>query len=215
MDVISPVLSAALSVLIGTSESNLQVKPGDYVAKQSIGIAMQYPDYPAGCEPMSLCILLKAYSYEVTIPEIMSYFNVTDNDFLYGYYGSIYSEGAAYPPAVVMAANRYLNEQRSRLTAVNISLSSWDTIESYIREGKPLMVWTTIDFTDPDMLDWNIDGHHMYSNEHCVVLYDVDADSVYISDPIEGLIERPKQDFERIWKLCGSMAVMVDIFKEC
>ena len=46
-------------------------------------------------------------------------------------------------------------------------------------------------------------------NEHCVVLYGVDGDSVLVSDPLEGLVEGDAEAFAQIYEACGSRAVLV------
>lgn len=209
------VSAIAAALIFSLSTPSYQVKLGDYFAVDSVGVYIQMPDYPAGCEPASLSLLLKSYSYEANIDELMGYFDLTTDDFVHGYWGSIYSEGAAYPPAVVEAANRYLSEQGSRLEAREITGYNWDAIERLIFDGKPIMMWCTTDYAYPYYLDiWEIDGYYMYANEHCVVLYGVDEENVYVSDPLQGLISYPKEEFERIWVLCGSMAVILDISEE-
>lgn len=209
----SNIVVAAISAALATALTvpNYQVEPGDYHATDSVGIALQNPDYPAGCEPISLTLLLNSYSYDIGMPDIMEYFDITTNDFVNGFWGSIYSEGAAYPGAVVTAANRYLEEQNSKLRARAISGYSWDVIKELVTDGKPLMMWCTTDYQPPIFMDWHIGNMYMYVNEHCVVVYGVENDVVYISDPLRGHIEVPEKDFSELWKLCGSMAVMLEI----
>lgn len=186
-------------------------EPGAYTASQSVGEALQMPDYPAGCEPISLTIMLHAYSYDIGMPEIMRYFDRSDTDFVHAFWGSEYSEGAAYPPAVVEAANRYLLMQGSSLEARDITGAYWGTIEAMIGDGVPVMVWTTTDFKSPVWSGWDVDGWPMYANEHCVVVYGQDGSTLYVSDPLEGLITRPMGEFARIWEQCGSMAVALGV----
>lgn len=205
------VTALAAALIASTNQPAYQVEPGDYTATDSVGIALQNPDYPAGCEPMSLCILLKSYSYDAVMPDIMECFDITEDDFVNGYWGDVYSVGAAYPPAVVTAANRYLAEQGSRLEANDISGYSWDYIKTLVTDGKPVMIWCTTDYQPPVYVDWEIDGEYMYANEHCVVLYGAENGAAYISDPLRGLIEVPEDEFGTLYGLCGSMAVCLNI----
>lgn len=41
------------------------------------------------------------------------------------------------------------------------------------------------------------------------VLYGTQDDSVLLCDPLEGLVTRDAQEFERIWEACGSMTVLI------
>ena len=41
------------------------------------------------------------------------------------------------------------------------------------------------------------------------VLYVTQGDSVLVCDPLEGLVTRDAQEFERIWEACGSMTVLI------
>lgn len=205
------VSAIAAAIISSTSISAYDIDTYDYRATDNVGIAMQLPDYPAGCEPMSLCILLKSYEYDAVMPDIMDYFDMTSNDYVNGYWGSIYSVGAAYPTAIVEAADRYLVEEGSKLRATDLSGSSWSYISDLIQDGKPVMAWCTTDYQPPLYMDWVIEGQYMYANEHCVVVYKVENGAVYISDPLRGLIEVPAQEFEILWGLCGSMAVCLNI----
>ena len=209
MAISSPIIAAISAVIIaGSTVPFYQVYPGEYTATDSVGIAFQLPDYPAGCEPISLSLLLNSYSYDIGMPDIMNYFDKSSDDFVHAYWGDIYSVGAAYPPAVVEAANRYLAEQGSRLEAYDISNFSWDAIEKTVSEGRPVMLWCTSDYQHPYYYGkWEIDGYYMYANEHAVVMYDYDDTYVYVSDPLRGYTQFDKSEFETIWNLCGRMGV--------
>lgn len=205
------IAAVSAAIISSTNISAYDIDTYEYHATDNVGIALQLPDYPAGCEPMSLCILLKSYEYDAVMPDIMGYFDITDSDYVNGYWGSIYSEGAAYPTAVIEASNRYLKDQDSKLRGTDLSGSSWGYICNLVDKGKPIMVWCTTDYQPPIFVDWEINGQYMYANEHCVVMYKVDNGAVYISDPLRGLIEVPEEEFKTLWGLCGSMAVCLNI----
>ena len=200
----------ALGAPCGSIYADL-TQPGTYTASQSVGEALQLPDYPAGCEPVSLTIMLDAYSYDIGMPGIMLYFKRSDNDFVDAYWGSEYTEGAAYPPAVVYAADRYLMNQGSKLEAVDLTGSGWDAIEWLIEEGQPVMCWVTVGYHWPIWSDWEVDGWRMYANEHCVVLYGLEDGKAKVSDPLEGMIEVDAEQFRDVWERCGGMAVNLEM----
>lgn len=200
----------ALGAPFGTVYTRL-TEPGAYTASQSVAEYLQLPDYPAGCEPVSLCILLESYEYEASMPGIMYYFDRSQSDFINAYWGSEYSEGAAYPPAVIEAANRYLMHQGSKLEAVDLTGSGWDAIEWLMDEGQPVMCWVTVGYHWPIWSDWEVDGWPMYANEHCVVLYGLEDGKAKVSDPLEGMIDVDAERFRDVWERCGGMAVNLDM----
>lgn len=199
----------ALGAPFGTVYTRL-TEPGAYTASRSVAEYMQLPDYPAGCEPVSLCILLESYEYEASMPGIMDYFDRSQSDFVNAYWGSEYSEGAAYPPAVVEAANRYLEEHGSELVAYDITGVPWSCVENLMAEGQPMMAWVTVGYDWPIWSAWNVQGMPMYANEHCVVLYGLENGVARVSDPLEGLIDVDADAFRDVWQRCGSMAVYLD-----
>ena len=199
----------ALGAPFGSVYADLTT-PGAYTASQSVGEALQLPDYPAGCEPMSLCILLEAYEYDATMPGIMLYFERSETDFVNAYWGSEYSEGAAYPPAVVEAANRYLLNRGSKMEAVDLTGVPWEAVEWLMDEGQPVMAWVTVGYHWPIWSEWKVEGRPMYANEHCVVLYGLEDGKAKVSDPLEGMIEVDAEQFRDVWERCGRMAVYLD-----
>ena len=50
-----------------------------------------------------------------------------------------------------------------------------------------------------------------YHNEHCVVLYgfDLTNNTVLVSDPIDGLVERELDRFREIYEKAGRMAMVI------
>jgi uncharacterized protein YvpB len=44
---------------------------------------------------------------------------------------------------------------------------------------------------------------------HCIVIYDIDDEYVYIADPIEGYTTQETDKFKNIWIECGRYAVLI------
>jgi uncharacterized protein YvpB len=44
-------------------------------------------------------------------------------------------------------------------------------------------------------------------NEHCVVLYGIDDETVYVSDPIEGYMVYDRDSFASVFEECGNRAL--------
>lgn len=172
--------------------------PGDY---------NQFPEYPAGCEVVSLQNTLCAFDVDLTFEETYALFDKSDSDFVYHWWGNPKVEGAAYPPAMVIAANRALDG--TEFSAMDITGCSFAEIEEYTGQGKLVITWYTTDGKSPRWTDWSVNGYRMYGNEHCVVVYATYRDDVYISDPIHGMIDVDITEFDNIWQECGAMAVVV------
>lgn len=162
----------------------------------------QYPTYPAGCEPTSIAILLHCYNIETTVREMI------DEGYLQGNYnGDIYSNGYMMPQGAVNVLNNYLEYNDSGYSPRDISGEGWETLECYLQYSIPALVWVNIDYSIPG--SW-MNTYSMWSGEHCVVAYGVDEDNVFISDPIQGMIEIPKQQFIDMWERCGAMALVIE-----
>lgn len=177
---------------------------------QKIGEYFQYPEYPAGCELASTCIVMRAYGDWVHIDDLLGkYIQVSNSDYIYSYYGNIYENGFTFPPAIANTINLYSSTNNSSYFAQDISFCSWDEYTNYLEQGYPLISWGTIDYKAPR---WGTQGpgqYHSYWNLHCVVVYDIDDEYVYISDPIEGKIEIEIETWKSIWEECGKYAVLV------
>lgn len=172
------------------------------------GDMMQMPDYQAGCEIVSVVNALHAFGIEVTFDEAYSYFDISNDDFVNCWWGSPYSQGAAYPPAVSRALTRALYQ-----TGYHAQNTSFETVEDLFHHLKEengiVIVWYTTDYREPIWVDWEIEGYRMYTNEHCMVLYDIADSHAYVSDPLRGYVEIPIGEFKHIWTACGALAVTI------
>lgn len=179
---------------------------------ENVGELLQYPELPAGCESVALVCVLESMGFSLEKTDIVDSYLAIDPTYTARseyYYGDPFSGGTAFPPAIVAAANRYLVDQGSGYRAIDVSGSTFDGLEKYLDAGYPLLVWTTMYMEEPAFSGDVFDGYAWYFNEHCVVVYGADADTVYVSDPLEGLVERDRETFESIYSACGSMAVVI------
>lgn len=172
----------------------------------------QYPDYPAGCEIASLCMVLRAYGFNIDIEQIyQNYISRSDSEFITSYYGSIYNNGFAFPYAIATAANRYLIDNNSNLIATDISGCSWKQYLSYLENNTPIISWYTIDGKTPNWSKDKQGNYEFYRNEHCIVIYGINYkdNTVQVCDPIDGKKEIDLEYFKNIWETCGSYAVII------
>lgn len=82
----------------------------------------QYPSYPSGCEIAALTCVLNSMGYDVTLAQMIegdyvSYDSSWTGAASESYFGTPYGQGGAFPPAIVNAANRYLDEQAAQMQA--------------------------------------------------------------------------------------------------
>lgn len=173
-------------------------------------IYYQYPKYPAGCELASVCQVLRYYNYDVSIDDLLgTYLPVSEEEWIYSYYGDIYSSGFAFPNAICLAVKSYLDNNCSSLKVYDISKCSWKEYVDTIQKGVPLITWATTDYKLPRWQTEEMGGYKPWWNLHCITVYDIDEQYVYIADPIEGFITIEIEKFRNIWLECGSYAVAI------
>ena len=172
----------------------------------------QNPELPNGCEATSLSIALNtlgcptdklsiAYTYLPSEPFISEngLYYAPDPDMMYagdpaenlGFY--------CFEYPVTVAANQFLYELGASWKAQSLDIVSGDTIEAALQAGSPVVIWSTIDYSDTAQyhsdFSWilsNGETYIPYSNLHCVVVYGFSSDAYYVCDPIEGQLEIDK-----------------------
>ncbi|MBQ9001799.1 MAG: C39 family peptidase [Eggerthellaceae bacterium] len=179
----------------------------DYAAR--VTSKLQNSVMSGGCELVSLGIALESMGIDVDLDRIVKDHLEIDGHFATGYSGSPYSEGAGYPPGIAAAANEYLASIGESVQAHDLSSASFDSLKNLVDMGYPVLVWTTMDLSDPQFARAFDNGVEWYSNEHCVVLYGFAGDKALVSDPLTGLVERDAARFADVYAQCGSMALAI------
>lgn len=183
------------------------VAPG---ATANVGALLQNPELPAGCEAVSLTIVLEAMGYRLGLTEIVDSYLATDpsgGNYVYAFRGDPRVSGEAFPPAIVDAANAYLLAHGAAETAQELTGSSFAVLQNLVQDGVPVIVWTALPGEFPEFSGVSYNGYAWYNNEHCVVLYGLDGTEVLVSDPLEGLVRRNADEFQTLYEMCGAMAV--------
>ena len=170
---------------------------------------LQYPLLPSGCEPVSLTIVLRSMGFDIEAPDFIDNYLVDEKAAEVGYNGSPYGNGGALPYAMVKAANSFLTDQGSNMHAYDLTGTSFEGLVALTQEGYPVMLWTTMYMEEPEFQGEMDNGLAWWTSEHCVVMYGVDGDRVLVSDPLEGLVERNRDDFVRIYERCGQLAAYI------
>jgi uncharacterized protein YvpB len=189
---------------------------------------MQEPELPNGCEVTALTSVLNYYGYDVEktvladkyMPKIP--FEVI-NGKLYGadpnkaYAGDPRSKNHgffSYVPPIIETANKYFGKSNGSHTPYDLSGSTPEELLDYVREGIPVIVWTTIDQKEPLFnYSWFITGTNesidIIRNSHTVVLTGYSEEEVYVMDPLKGNIAYPKERFFQLYEKTGSHAMVI------
>jgi uncharacterized protein YvpB len=179
----------------------------------------QYPELPTGCEITSLTTVLNYYGYDVSkVDMARKYLKKGSGSFRNMFVGNPERDDGfgCYAKPIVDAANKYFKTSQNKANAVNLSNSTFETLLGYVAMDTPVLVWNTIGMSEPQKTaSWDTeDGTVTWiSPEHCVVLigYDKIKKVVYVSDPMEGIIERDLNVFKQRYEQMCKQAVYVAI----
>ena len=235
---VSPLLKASTDPIDESERAtlidSLVASPADYT--ENVPEVLQGDAYPSGCEPAALASVLQSMGIDVSLEDMLAYLDYDPDfiDFVYHYAGDPAGSGSAWPPAMVDAANRYLDDAQTAengtasaaddesdastdepsadaatLQAVNISGASSSQLAEVMGAGYPVMVWTTISMEEPQFSDYEFSGYSFVVNNHCVVVYGTanDGESVLVMDPLDGLVERDASAFWSIYEERGRLCM--------
>lgn len=191
---------------------------------------MQLPELPNGCEIVSLTAVLNYYGFEVSKTEMADEYLPKEpftvkNDKLYGpdpnkaYVGNPRNTKGAffsYAPPIAAAAKSYLNSIGQSNNITDISGNSREQITKYLDKGIPVIIWTTLDLSEPKMkASWYLNDTGEYFpapvNLHCVVLdgYEDKDNLVYVMNPLKGQVTYNADQFFKSYEDIGSHALII------
>lgn len=219
-----------LSVSAGKSEEEKwdekTVSP-DAVTEKVISVPAlcQYPLLPSGCEATAAAMVLRYYGSDITPEVFASMYLVCEELFysgekLYGpdpyekFAGSPFGESYCYgcfAPVIEEAVNSMTGFSGETITGKSLS----ELCGLYIDNGKPLLVWVTMEMREPeDGRVWNLpDGREFVwtAGEHCMVLTGYGDGIYYFNDPRSGgSVIFPEDISEKRFSQLGSQAVLIE-----
>lgn len=194
----------------------------------SVPEVLQLPQLPNGCEATSLAALLQYRGFEANKLDL-AYGYIPREDFTESRYGTIgpdpehayagdpASDSGFYCFAAPLAqgANSYLHEMGSSMHAFNVTGVTDKGLEQYIRGGDPVVVWITLDLSEPYArgFQWIIGNtgqvYMPYSNLHCVVLMGWGRDTCTLMDPLQGICTVDRQTFLTCFEQMGRRALVI------
>ena len=192
-------------------------------------IIEQYPELPTGCEITALTMVMNYYGYQVNkvtmaldyMPKVQAEFYRSEDGRLMGpdlenFFVGDPTEETGYicgTGAIVTAANRYLADVGSDLTAAAIKNAQPEKLYDLIDQGTPVVIWCTINMEDRAETDgwYREDGTYMEwsTNDHGAVLIGYDEDTVTVADPIYSRITVSRDQFEKIFAERGGQCVIL------
>ena len=192
-------------------------------------IIEQYPELPTGCEITAMTMVLNYYGYNVDkvtmaldyMPKVQAEFYRSEDGRLMGpdlenFFVGDPTEETGYicgTGAIVTAANRYLADVGSDLTAAAMKNVQPEKLYDLIDQGTPVVIWCTINMEDrAETGGWyREDGTYMEwsTNDHGAVLIGYDEDTVTVADPIYSRITVSRDQFEKIFAERGGQCVIL------
>lgn len=219
-----PKLAVSLSF-----QSPLENETPDTYLISDFEVELQMPELPTGCEITALTMALNYYGCPADKVEIAErYLPTVPADLYYGDDGRLYGPDlnryfvgdpatrGGYicgTEAIVYAANSYLADINSSLHAVDLTGSPAEDLYELVSENTPVVVWVTISMQprrspegwyteDGAYVDWS-------TNDHGAVLIGYTKDTVTIADPISGLTEYDRAEFEEVFASRGNRCVVI------
>lgn len=181
---------------------------------------LQMPEFPTGCESVSLAMALSYVTMTNVEPAdiVDHYLPISKtNGFVATFFGDPRSEGGGgcYPPAIITAANDYFKDSEINLYALDATGINAEQIKHYIENGFPVIIWTTMYMCEPHFRnqfeEYNGQKYQWYTSEHCVLIkgYNPEKNVFIINDPLIGEVERDIDEFMEISDKIGNLAVII------
>lgn len=189
-----------------------------------VPIISQTPELTCGCEITCLAMMMQyaginadkmALAQNIKkdeTPLIMDNYGNTviwgnPND---GFVGDITGKQkgfGVYPKPMIQLMEKYMPGRTLNLTGY-----SFEALTDSIKQGRPVIVWVTIDFQYPDKYEeWSKNGVLIRAtfDEHAVLLTGFDENNCYINNPYNGIKNQAvsKSTFIEIWNTMCNMAV--------
>ena len=222
--------SETVAVGLESTQIFAEVKKSDSGTQLTdFDIIEQYPELPTGCEITAMTMVLNYYGYQVNkvtmaldyMPKVQAEFYRSEDGRLMGpdlenFFVGDPTEETGYicgTGAIVTAANRYLADVGSDLTAAAMKNVQPEKLYDLIDQGTPVVIWCTINMEDRAETDgwYREDGTYMEwsTNDHGAVLIGYDEDTVIVADPIYSRITVSRDQFEKIFVKRGGQCVIL------
>ncbi|MEG1256163.1 C39 family peptidase [Clostridium sp.] len=189
-----------------------------------VPIINQLPEYKNGCEATSLTMMLNYAGIKVDKHSVIKEIKIDPTPIKYnssgkivqwgnpklGFVGDITGNKAGYsidPVALEPVINQYLPGKALDLTGCDYS-----KLESTLLSGRPIIVWITSNFKDPNISQTWTSGTetiNSYYSQHAVLITGIDEKNIHYNDPLTGIKDAiiDKVTFESVWTKMGKKAL--------
>lgn len=211
------------------NEESVVERPASYLIENFPQI-LQNPELPTGCESTALTMVLNYYGYPADkvemateyLPKVPFRSRIDETgreigpDLEETFVGDPTTSNGiiCMTKPIMLEANAYLKDQGSNLTAIDISGVTFDDLYTCISQDQPAVVWVTIGMADRQVLRgwYTEDGDYVeYSrSDHGAVLIGYTETTVTIADPISGIVEYSREQFEKVFTSRGNRAVILE-----
>lgn len=205
-------------------------QPPEEYTIEDFPMIFQMPQLPTGCEITAMTMVLQYYGYNVDKTTMAAeYLPTVSANRYYGEDGRLYGSDlrkyfvgdpftqAGYicgTEAILTAANARLQDVGSAMRAVDKSGASPEELYELVSEDTPVVVWVTIGMAnrrtpqgwytqDGAYVDWS-------TNDHGAVLIGYSQDTVTIADPISGMVEYGRAQFESVFASRSNQCVVLE-----
>lgn len=207
-----------------------EAKPPEEYVIDNFPVILQMPELPTGCEITAMTMAIHYYGYHVDKTTMAAeYLPTVSANRYYGKDGRLYGNvlrkyfvgnpftQAGYicgTEAILTAANAYLQEAGSSMQAVDKSGASPEELYELVSENTPVVVWVTIGMANrrPPQGWYTEDGAYVdwSTNDHGAVLIGYSEDTVTIADPISGMVEYSRAQFESVFASRSYQCVILE-----
>lgn len=203
-------------------EEASNIKPKHLI--MDVPLISQLPEYKNGCEIASLNMMLKYNGIDVDKTTLANKVIKDPTPIRYGVKGNILEWGnpgvgfvgditgknpgySIDPVPLMPLLNEYMPEK-----ALNLTDTEYSEIERILLDGRPIIVWVTVDFKEPSRpATWISEGKFIEGNfsQHAVILTGVDSGYIYYNDPLGNKknLAVKKDVFKEIWDIMGNKAL--------
>jgi uncharacterized protein YvpB len=203
--------------------NNLILTKAEYPVSYEIEnfpILYQMPELPTGCEITALTMLLNYYGLPAEKVEMATEYLPTllsaetyvgedgrlcGNDMDQYFIGDPTTQNGVIcgTGAIITAANNFLLDHGSTLRATDQTGTVVEELYHMVSRGIPVMVWCTIGMEDRSPVQGWYTENGTYvdwsRNDHGAVLIGYSSDTVKIADPISGIVEYEREQFESVF----------------
>lgn len=182
----------------------------------------QYPEFPNGCEVVSMSSLISFHGYDVSPgflhDRYMPKAAIGEGDPKYAYIGNPRGRGFySFQYPLVDTANGYFREHGISLRAKTYPITPYLAIAWQVHKGRPVIGWTTVDGDWPERVSenqfWKVDRGKTikpYRNLHVHVVTGMEGWNVLVTDPTHGPQKIPLWKYLSLYYSMGARAVMVE-----